>query len=1452
MRTLLFLLCWIPLILSATIPVVAPVNPDVSVEFGGNAVLSVSTTESDLSYQWYKGATSDTSAPVAGAASSLMLSPPLAESASFWVRVVRSDGTVDSAAFEVPVAPMVSATLRASGNIWTTSVSTPAVIATNVIRTAAGDSHGVFLKSDLTLWTVGTNEEGQLGDGTTVTRTQPLQVATGVIQISAGSDHTLFLKADGSLYGMGSDRSGQLGQAAFPVRQFRSPVLIAGNVARIFGSPSRTFFIKTDGSLWGMGANPTAQINTSSIFNIYQPTPLHQNVVLATSGARHTLFLKSDGTLWAMGENKSGQLGDGTLQTRADGPVQVQSDVTKVIAGGGFTLLLKGDGTMMGMGNNSVGQLGIEGTPVILPTSIASEVAKLASGNSHALFIKNDRSLWGMGYNYAGQLGNGTTADSPVPVPIETGVLQADGGTNLTLFLDAKPLLLEQAAPIASVVDDGLQLHVNPTGPPPFSYQWFLGDSGDTSQPIPGATESSYTVPTPSTTLSHWVRITNDYGSAESAAVIAAEAETQPVITNTLSPQTVSYGENAIHIIEATGTGLFYQWYTGEAGDTSHPIAGATGPMLVTPPLFASTSVWVRVSNLSGPTDSPAVAVNVLEGTPGKLMASGINDWGQLGDGTSTLRSTPVEVASDVVNIALSNSHGLFTTVDGVFSVGRNVRGQLGDGTTTDRKSPFRVADGPARVAVGYSHSMFVKADGSLWGMGLNEDAQLGDGGGYYSTSTPTCTESGVAQVQCGDSSTVILRTDGTVWRTVVPSSYSETPEWKQIGSGVTTIHGGRDRYFLTLDGSLWGRGENIYGQIGNGTTTSFGNPVVIANDYVQMAAGDSFSLLRKQDGTLWTTGSNFFGQLGDGTKTNRSSPGQVATGVADIAAGNTHSLFIKSDRSLWAVGHNNSGQLGDTTRTDKLTPVKVADGISRVAAGSGYSWFIDARASWEQQPADTVVVVGNPASFSVSLSGPGPFIYQWYRGESGDTSHPIPDANSSELVISSAQSDGRYWIRVQNPGGTLDSQAASLTVAHPPVITSQPQTFATRIGSNVLYTVLAEGGALSYQWYRGTPEDLSNPIEGATSHILVVPITEGETYWVRVSNLADIADSQSAQAPPPTTVGMTVHAMGSNYHGVLGDGGTQRRLTPTPTLTGVVKIIPGARHCLFLKSDGSLWGSGENLHGQLGVGTTTSSPTLVHIADDVADAAAGNQHSFILKPDGTLWAFGRNHYGQLANQTTVNQTTPVMVASNVSRISAGKNFSLIVKKDGTLWGYGMNTGGQLGNGTSTNSVDPVLISSNVFDAAAGEDHSLFLKTDGSLWSTGTHYIGTAKTTTPVQVATNVVAISAGQRFSLFLKSDRSLWSVGYNHYGQLGQDSTAPLNYTPARVAENVASFACGEQHGIFARLDGPIWTMGYNFAAQLGNGTFTGHSNPQQIASDGASVAAGVSYSMFLLPDP
>ena len=366
-------------------------------------------------------------------------------------------------------------------------------------------------------------------------------------------------------------------------------------------------------------------------------------------------------------------------------------------------------------------------------------------------------------------------------------------------------------------------------------------------------------------------------------------------------------------------------------------------------------STYINVTTSNGKTDWCKVTVEeIIFGIPivqveagdshslilksdGSLWACGLNKYGQLGDGTTTNRTTPVKVMSDVKSMSAGDNHSLILKNDGsLWACGYNGRGGLGDGTTTDRTSPVKVMSDVKSISAGTAYSLILKNDGSLWACGSNYCGQLGDGTTTDRT-TPVKVMSDVKSISAGWLHSLILKKDGSLWVcgfNVYGQLGDGTSEDRKVlvkvMSDVKSISAGTAHsLILKNDGSLWACGSNYCGQLGDGTTTNRTTLVKVMTDVMSMSAGTAHSLILKNDGTLWVCGSNGRGQLGDGTTTDRTTPVKVMSGVKSISAGWVHSLILKNDGSIWACGDNEYGQLGDGTNIDRHTPVKIMDGIN-------------------------------------------------------------------------------------------------------------------------------------------------------------------------------------------------------------------------------------------------------------------------------------------------------------------------------------------------------------------------------------------------------------------------------------------------------------------------------------------------------------------------------------------
>ncbi|MHB9001110.1 MAG: Ig-like domain-containing protein, partial [Thermoanaerobaculia bacterium] len=161
--------------------------------------------------------------------------------------------------------------------------------------------------------------------------------------------------------------------------------------------------------------------------------------------------------------------------------------------------------------------------------------------------------------------------------------------------------------------------------------------------------------------------------------------------------------------------------------------------------------------------------------------------------------------------------------------------------------------------------------------------------------------------------------------------------------------------------------------------------------------------------------------------------------------------------------------------------------------------------------PADQAILAGGSATLSATATGTAPLSYQWFRNVDGIWLS-VSGATSATVTVKPAVTTA-YRVRVVNACGNATSRSATVTVCQTPTITSHPASTTVETGGRVTLSVTAQGSDLTYQWYRGTTGNTSDPLIGATaSSLTVAGITTSRSYWVRVSNECGYVNSQTAR----------------------------------------------------------------------------------------------------------------------------------------------------------------------------------------------------------------------------------------------------------------------------------------------------------------------------------------------------
>lgn len=711
---------------------------------------------------------------------------------------------------------------------------------------------------------------------------------------------------------------------------------------------------------------------------------------------------------------------------------------------------------------------------------------------------------------------------------------------------------------------------------------------------------------------------------------------------------------------------------------------------------WTDSHVWVDVWTAAGNSTPLSGIVSIVTGSyhtcaltsAGGVKCWGYNAYGQLGNGSWSASSTPVDVTgltSGVVALAAGNSDtcALLAT-GGVRCWGYNAFGELGNNAIANSNVPVDVVTSVSdstplsdvrAIAAGSYHTCALTNTGSLLCWGYNNLGQLG----------------------------INSTTDSHAPVNVVTSAGDSTPL-----SGINAISGGAyHTCALTTAGTVLCWGYNNYGQLGNNSTAENHAPVDVwtssadstpLGGVIAISTGESHTCALTSGGGVECWGMGDYGQIG--TSSTTSTPVAVSgltSGVSAVAAGKYHTCVVTTAGGVSCMGYNNYGGLGNNSTINSNTPVDVS-GISSgsaVAISAGYF--------------TTCAVT---ASGGVSCWGRNDY---GQLGNNSTTESHIPVAvwtgsgNSTPLSGIRAVATGFYMhtCALTTAGGVkcwgLDAYGQLGNGVggqfHYPVDVIGLSSGVSAIGVGEMFScALTTAGGVKC-WGNNQYGQLGN--NSTTTSAVPVDV------WTSASDSTPLSGVQAISVGGNFACALTtsgeVKCWGYNSHGQLGNNSVTESHAPVDVVTsasdstplsGVTAISAGYYHaCAVTASGNRCWG--WNFYGQLGNNLTADSSVpvdMTSLTGSVNTLVTGVFNTCALMSGGGAQCWGWNAYGEVGDNSTTDRPTPVSVAGlsgGVSTISIGFSHTCALTASGGVKCWGNNSYGNLGDNSTSESHVP-------------------------------------------------------------------------------------------------------------------------------------------------------------------
>ena len=1059
-------------------------------------------------------------------------------------------------------------------------------------------SKNYFLAEDGIVRKLSDQSKIELSSDNSASNKNPTIVNTRVVQISESNDMLVMLGEDGRVYTYGTNTYGELGDGTtVSQNNLVSTIVkvedgnILENVKEVSAGYRYAVAVTTDNRVYTWGINSKMQLGESNVLETGGIQESHyailkedvKNVERVSAGIDHTSIYEKDGNVYTWGNGENGQLGNASNFTNSKaqlvGKTNIVSNTTEILLEEGDSFEIDSQIDYFNLFTKKEADITYE---ILDP-----ENATIDSTSGKVVAVKEGRTAV-----IAKEKDTEKTAVIPVRV-----LAKGSKSDNVNILIEPQVLTAGNHTVMLKTNGTVWTYGIGNDG------ELGLGDVTQTDNPEKVDFGDGVIITKIATGENHTLALDSEgnvwsFGKNNFYQLgnETDEKRTTPIKISGLSNITdIACGSYSSFAINKKGEVYSFGLNAnGEGGVGSY-----TNKIPVTKAKYVQDAIDIKAGKNH----------TIILKSTGEVYATGSNLYGELGVNKDTTRSnlfTKVSGLDSVVSIDAGKSNNTAITKDGeIYVWGENNYSQLGITNKTKITEPTKISGlSDIRYISGLKgNKIAIDKNNQVYVNGLNSRGELGNGSNSnVTTFEKLSTITNVMQVSAGDSYTVMLKPDGTVWacgdytnnnEDIISKTKSTEPI--QVGNGKTTIGQTEitvkvnetkklienaslefnlikeeDDYFENLnynclntdivetseDGNV--TGKRVGRTRVTATSTEDGKSYSVLVNVVdenskfapKVTSGEDFVATLKSDGSVYTFGYNADGRLGIGNKITQTIPQKtnVLSTYKDVKAGNNFIIALRNNGTVWSTGNNEYAQLGNNNNQtqNKFSQIQNIKNIEQIAAGENFAVAVD--------------IYG--------------IVYGWGLNSSGELGN-------------------------SNIGETL-TKPTKIYTSNEPVI---------NLSAGKGQTVLVKADGTVYG---------------------IGSLLNGEMTGMKNAVKTEVANG-------------TIYVLTNDYEVYKYKDGALEKISIDKK---IIDISAKGDSIMYQTSDELTYVSGDNSYGKLGTANSDeiTTPEQINKNLETYSIATGNNNTYVIDVKGSVYASGNNEYGNLGNGTRDNSNVHVLV----------------------------------------------------------------------------------------------------------------------------------------------------------------------------------------------------------------